>query len=303
MTIDLPPLNALRAFECAARHLNFTRAAEELCVTQAAVSHQVRNLEDYLGMKLFRRSHRQLVLTEDGQIFATTVRESLTQISNASRRLRADRGSACITVSLLPSFASRWLVPRLWGFRDRYPDIEVRLSAFEWLVDFERDGVDLAIRYGRGQWAGCESRLLMRERIFPVCSPDFLKRHGPVTNARDLLKLNLLHDDYARQDWSQWFEMAGLSGVSPSLGLRFSHTSLMLESAEEGQGVALAQEPLVQGELAKGRLVRLLDEAIDGDYSYWAVTPARGSLNPSVERFRDWLLQETNFADESMDNV
>ena len=294
--MDLPPLNALRAFECAARHLNFTRAAEELHVTQAAISHQVRNLEGYLGRKLFRRLHRQLVLTEDGQLFATTVRESLGQIATASRRLRADKGPACITVSLLPSFASRWLVPRLWGFRDRFPEIEVRLSAFEWLVDFERDGVDLAIRYGRGQWDGCESRLLMRERCFPVCSPEFLDRHGPVADARALLRLNLLHDDYARQDWLQWFERAGLPGVSPSRGLRFSHTSLMLESAEEGQGIALAQEPLVQGELAKGRLVRLLDVELEGDYSYWVVTPERPALNPSVAHFRDWLLEEVGRA-------
>jgi LysR family transcriptional regulator, glycine cleavage system transcriptional activator len=293
MSLELPPLNALRAFEAAARHLSFTRAAEEIHVTQAAISHQVRKLEDYLDRKLFRRLHRQLVLTEDGQLFATAVREALQQLAQATERLTSEQAAGYITVSLLPSFASRWLVPRLWRFRDRHPEVEVRLSAFEWLVDFERDGVDLAIRYGKGEWPGCNSRLLMHEKIFPVCSPALLDQVGPFSSPEALAQVNLLHDDYARQDWKQWLKAAGTTGVNARRGLRFSHTSLMLDAAESGQGVALAQAPLVEDDLRRGRLVRLFDIELDGDYSYWVVSPVGAAENPAITAFRDWLLDET----------
>jgi LysR family glycine cleavage system transcriptional activator len=292
MTYELPPLNALRAFEAAARHLSFTRAAEELNVTQAAISHQIRNLEDYLQLKLFRRIHRRLILTEDGQIFAPTVREAIEQLATASERLMHRNRSGRVTVSVLPSFASRWLVPRLWKFRDRHPDIDVRLSAFEWLVDFERDGVDLAIRYGKGSWPGTEAALMMHEKVFPVCSPSLLEKTGPLEGPDDLKRVTLLHDDFAREDWKHWFRAAGVKTVDPKRGLSFSHTSIMLEAVESGQGVALAQAPLVADDLAKGRLVKPLALELEGEYSYYVVTPTGQSNRPGIAEFRDWLLEE-----------
>lgn len=292
MQYDLPPLNSLRAFEAAARHLSFTRAAEELNVTQAAISHQIRNLEDYLQLKLFRRIHRRLILTEDGQIFAPTVREALGQLSTATERLMSRNRAGRISVSVLPSFASRWLVPRLWKFRDRHPDVDVRLSAFEWLVDFDRDGIDLAIRYGKGSWPGTEAELMMHEKVFPVCSPALIEKHGPLDSPEQLRKLTLLHDDFAREDWKQWLRAAGVHNIDPKRGLSFSHTSIMLEAVESGQGVALAQAPLVADDLAKGRLVKPFDFELDGEYSYYVVTPSGSSNRAGISEFRAWLLEE-----------
>lgn len=292
MQNDLPPLNSLRAFEAAARHLSFTRAAEELNVTQAAISHQIRNLEDYLQLKLFRRIHRRLILTEDGQIFAPTVREALGQLSTATERLMSRNRAGRISISVLPSFASRWLVPRLWKFRDRHPDVDVRLSAFEWLVDFDRDGIDLAIRYGKGSWPGTDAELMMHEKVFPVCSPALLEKHGPLESPEQLRKLTLLHDDFAREDWKQWLKAAGVHNIDPKRGLSFSHTSIMLEAVESGQGVALAQAPLVADDLAKGRLIKPFDFELDGEYSYYVVTPSGSSNRAGISEFRAWLLEE-----------
>lgn len=288
----LPPLKALQFFEAAGRHLSFTRAAHELHVTQAAVSHQIKNLEGRLGVQLFRRLNRRLLLTEEGQIYLPAVREALRHIGHATEQLLAMHKTGVLTVSVLPSFASKWLVPRLHKFRERYPDVDVRVSAFEWLVDFGRDEVDLAIRYGRGKWPGLRADPLLTEDVFPVCSPALLEGRHPLRLPRDLRHHTLLHDDFSREDWRIWLTAAGVDDVEPGRGLSFSHTSIMLEAAESGQGVALGRTPLVADDLARGRLVKPFDISLPADYAYYVVCPVEAAERPKIVAFREWLLAE-----------
>lgn len=288
----LPPLKALHVFEVAGRHLSFTRAAEELHVTQAAVSHQIKKLEEQLGIKLFRRLNRRLLLTEEGQIYLPAVREALRHIGHATDQLMAKHRSGVLTVSVLPSFAAKWLVPRLHKFRDLYPDVDVRVSAFEWPVDFGRDEVDLAIRYGRGKWPGLRADPLLTEDVFPVCSPALLQDGPPLREPADLHRHTLLHDDYSREDWRIWLRAAGAGDVDPRRGLSFSHTSIMLEAAESGQGVALGRTPLVADDLARGRLVKPFEISLPADYAYYVVCPVEAADRPKIVAFREWLLDE-----------
>jgi len=288
----LPPLNAIRVFEAASRLLSFTQAANELHVTQAAVSHQIKHLEDYLNLKLFRRINRRLLLTEEGQIYAPTIRESLQQLAAATERLTASRRIDSITVSVLPSFASRWLVPRLWKFRQLHPELDVRLSAFEWVVDFERDAVDLAIRYGKGCWSGTRAELLIEEKVFPVCSPKLLRGEAPLKTPADLRDHTLLHDNFAREGWKQWLAAAQVEGIDPGRGPSFSHAAIVLDAAEAGQGVALGQGPLVADDLARGRLVKPFALELDAEYSYYVVIPEGDQERPNVAAFKAWLLAE-----------
>jgi len=292
MSNALPPLKALHVFEVAARHLSFTRAASELHVTQAAVSHQIKHLESRLGIKLFRRQGRRLLLTEEGQIYLPAVREALRQIGQATGQLLSRRRSGVLTVSVLPSFASKWLVPRLHRFREQCPDVDVRVSAFEWLVDFQRDEVDLAIRYGRGRWPGLRADSLLTEDVFPVCSPALLEGNRPLLRPADLRHHTLLHDDFSREDWRIWLTAAGVEGVDPERGLSFSHTSIMLEAAEGGQGVALGRTPLVADDLEKGRLIKPFDVTLPAEYAYYVVCPEETADRPRLAAFRDWLLVE-----------
>ena len=285
----LPPLNSIRAFEAAARHLSFTRAAEELFVTQAAVSHQVKTLEEWLGLPLFRRRNRQVFLTEAGQSYLPAVREALDGLSAATRRLVEQDAGGTLTVSLLPSFAAKWLVPRLRGFRERHPDIEVRIDADDKLVDFSRDDVDIGIRYGAGGWPGVEATKFLTEDRFPVCSPDLLRGPHPLRSPADLKHQTLLHDD-TRDDWRAWLLAAGIDDVDPRYGHAFNDSSMLLEAAIDGQGVALARGALASRDLSAGRLVKPFDVELPARYAYYIVhAPGAGQL-PKIRAFVDWLL-------------
>ena len=246
MSRRLPPLNALRAFEAAARHLSFTRAASELNVTQAAISHQIKALEDHLGLSLFRRLNRALMLTEQGQTLFPAVRDALDRLAEAAARLRAREAGGTLTVSTLPSFAVKWLVPRMSHFQDRHPDIDLRISAKEYLVDFARDGIDVAIRFGRGEWPGVRVEWMADEALTPVCSPVLL---SGLRSPGDLAHATLLHEDMlplgSFPTWETWLAAAGVDGVDASRGPRFSHTHLMLQAAMDGRGVALGQMLIV----------------------------------------------------------
>ncbi|GJM11429.1 MAG: transcriptional regulator [Lysobacteraceae bacterium] len=288
----IPPLRALRAFEAAARHMSFTAAAAELHLTQAAISHQIKVLEERLEIKLFRRFNRSLELTEAGQMYLPAVRDALTRLAQGTERLLSQLGHGVLTVSVLPSFASKWLVPRLWRFRDMHPEIDVRVSAFEWLVDFEKDGIDVAIRYGAGNWAGVRADPLLTEDVFPVCSPALLTGDHPLRKPSDLRFHTLLHDDFSREDWKLWLLAVGNTSIDPSRGLSFSHTSMMLEAALSGHGVALGRTPLVQDDLINGRLVKPFELSLQGDYAYYVVTPEEQAHLPKVVAFREWLMSE-----------
>jgi len=291
MTLRLPPMNTLRAFEAAARHLSFTLAAEELHVTQAAVSHQIKALEEALGVKLFRRLNRAIRLTEEGQEFVTEVRKALGHLAAAVEKIAAPGAGGPLTVSVLPSFASKWLVPRLGRFREKHPEIDVRISPSTQLTDFQRDDVDLVVRYGKGRYEGLHSVRLMTEDIFPVCSPALLTGPNALRQPEDLRHHTLLHDD-AYVDWAMWLLVAGVEDVGPAHGPYFTDSALVIQAAAEGQGVALARGALAAGDLAAGRLVKPFDIAIPTEYAYYVVCPKATAHHPKIAAFRDWLLEE-----------
>lgn len=292
----LPPLNSLRAFEAAGRHLSFTRAAEELAVTQAAVSHQVKALEDWLGLKLFRRQNRNVYLTETGQQYLTTVREALESLTEATQRLLRREASGAVTVSVLPSFAAKWLVPRVGAFRARHPDIDVRISANERLTDFAREDVDVGIRYGDGDWPGVTVVKFLSEDVFPVCSPALLAGARPLRTPADLKFHTLLHDDL-RDDWRVWLLAAGVEGVDPSRGITFTDSSMVLQAAVDAQGVALGRSALAARDLDSGALVRPFEVRLPQRYAYYLAYPARVENRPNVQAFVDWVVETA--ADEN----
>ncbi len=298
----LPPLKALHVFEAAARHLSFTRAAEELHVTQAAVSHQVKALEDYLGTPLFRRRNRTLLLTAPGQDYLPAVQRGFEVLRDATERLLQSQGRETLTVSVLPSFAARWLVPRLGRFVHANPDVDLRVAPSEQLADFERDGVDVGIRYGLGRYRGLRADRLLSEDIFPVCSPALQRSDNALRKPADLCHHVLLHDD-DHGDWRTWLLAAGVDKVDPGRGPVFTDSSMLIQAAIAGQGVALARGVLVRDELAAGRLVRPFTLSLPTDYAYYIVCPATAAARPAVARFRQWLLGEAQAAAPPSDDV
>ena len=289
MARRLPPLGALRAFEAAARHLSFTKAGEELHVTQAAVSHQVKALEEWLGLRLFRRRGRQVFLSEAGQAYLADVREAFDQLAAATGRLWQREASGVLTVTTLASLAASWLVPRLGQFRTLHPEIDVRISATDDLIDFGRDDVDLAIRYGTGDWPGLEVVLLMNEDVFPVCSPALLDGPVPLREPADLQHHTLLHDDL-QLNWKAWLDAAGVKDIDPERGPGFNLSALVVDAAVAGQGVALARSALVGHHLRAGRLVRPFDVKLPANYAYYIAYPPASRDLPKVRAFTDWLL-------------
>jgi len=291
MSRFLPPLGTLRAFEAAARHLSFTRAAEELSVTQAAISHQIRALEERLGVTLFKRQNRNLLLTDAGQAYLPSVREAFEALERATERLVKHDSQGALMASVLPSFAAKWLVPRLGRFRDQHPEIDVRLSTDHNLVDFARTEFDVAIRYAQGAQSGLEAVKLMTEDVFPVCSPRLLRGPRPLKKPADLQYHTLLHDDF-RVDWRLWLMAAGVKGVDPTRGPTFTDSGMVLQAAAEGQGVALARSVLASEDLASGRLVKPFDVSLPADWAYYLVYPPASRDSPKIVAFRDWLRKE-----------
>jgi LysR family glycine cleavage system transcriptional activator len=267
----LPPLNAIKAFNAAARSESFTRAAEELNVTPGAVSHHVKALEALLGIKLFNRERQRLILTELGHEYLTVIRDALDRIALGTERLVQRRSSRNLTVSTSPDFAAKWLVHRLGRFAESHPEIDLRISATAHHVDFAREDVDLAIRHGDGNWAGLAVERLCSERLFPVCSRKLVSGHKRITNARDLLKFPLLRlGDWAT--WRRWFEAAGVSDFVAH-GPIVNRASMLIDAAVDGQGVALARTTLAAWDLINGRLVRPIDVSLRMPNTYWIVCP------------------------------
>jgi len=290
MARRIPPLNALRAFEAAARHLSFTRAADELSVTQAAISHQVKALEAWLGVPLFIRRNRTLLLTESGQSYAGPLGEALDVMNLATARLASLDSSGTLTVSLLPSIAAKWLVPRMRLFRTLHPEIEVRLSPSTHLTDFSREAVDVVLRYGRGEWPGLRSDKFMNEDIFPVCSPALLSGALPMQAPGDLRHHTLLHDDY-HEDWRKWLLAAGVTDIDWDRGPVYEDSANLLQAAVAGEGVALGRSALAADDLAEGRLVKPFDISLPVEYAYYVVAPEANSQRPKVAAFREWIIE------------
>ena len=286
----LPPLNAIKAFEAAARSESFTRAAEELNVTQGAVSHQVKALETTLGLKLFNRERQRLVITEAGREYLAVVRDALDRIAIGTDRLVQRQTSGVLTISTSPDFAAKWLVYRLGRFAESHPEIDLRVSATAPHVDFAREDVDLAVRHGDGKWPGLDAVRLCSEQLFPVCSPKVVSGRNRVTTAADLLKFPLLHlSDWTT--WTRWFEAAGVRDPvahGPSL----NQASMLIDLAVDGRGVALARTALAAWDLINGRLVRPIDVCLRMSNTYWIVCPKVNASMPKIATFRTWLLAE-----------
>ncbi|WP_416304999.1 transcriptional regulator GcvA [Neptunicella sp. SCSIO 80796] len=291
MAQRLPPLNSLRAFESAARHLSFTRAAEELYVTQAAVSHQIKTLEEHLGIKLFLRKNRSLLLTEEGQGYFLDIKDVFASLHDATQRLLARGAKGTITVSLPPSFAAQWLVPRIHDFSKLHPDIDVRIKAVDFDEGFLTDDVDVAIYYGRGKWPGLYSEKLHTEFLTPMCSPLLFQNGKPLATLDDLRHHNLLHDN-SRQGWKDWIRYFDVKGVNVNHGPIFSHSMLVLQAAAIGQGVALGHSILARPDIAAGRLICPFSEKLVSRNAYYFVCHQTQAELGKIVIFRDWLLSQ-----------
>ena len=286
----LPPLNALKAFEAAARSESLTRAAEELCVTQGAVSQQVKALEATLGIMLFTRERRRLVITEAGREYLAVVRDALDRIAVGTDRLLQRQTSGVLTLSTSPDFAAKWLVPRLGRIAETQPDIDLRVSATMHHADFAREDVDLAVRHGDGNWPGLDVARLCTEQLSPVCSPKLVSGRQRIRKATDVLRFPLLRLEDSKT-WSRWFDAAGISDPVPR-GPVLNRASMLIDAAVDGQGVALARTALAAFDLIGGRLVRPVDVSLRMSKTYWIVCPKATSALPKIAAFRAWLLAE-----------
>jgi LysR family glycine cleavage system transcriptional activator len=295
---QLPPLTTLRSFEAAARLLSFSKAADELHVTHGAVSRAIRHLEDHLQIKLFKRKTRAVELTEIGAAYAATVRDTLDRLAAATALITDQRSSGILNVSTVDSFASKWLIPRLFRFRRQHSDIDVRLATSESLANFVNDGIDIGIRYGQGRYAGLTSELLMKEEIAPVCSPKLRDGPAPLNSPADLKYHTLIHDDLPI-DWAMWLKTAGVDGIDAHRGPRFQSSVHVVQAAIQGDGVILGRSALVADDLKAGRLVHPFSLSLPVDLAYYVVYPPQTAERPKVRKFRDWLMQEVQQSLES----
>ena len=291
MTRKLPPLNSLPCFEAAARHLNFSKAADELSVTPGAISRAIKNLEDQLGVMLFERETRSVRLTAVGEPYARAVRDVLDQLAAATALATTRRSDSTLNVSTSDGFAGRWLVPRLYRFHRAHGDIDVRVSTTGKLTNFFGDGIDIAIRYGSGNYPGLIAEFLTDEEVFPVCSPKLLKGAHPLRKPEDLKHHTLIRDTYPI-DWAAWLSSAKVKGVDANSGLTFDSYTFAVEAAAQGEGVVLGRTLLVASDLAAGRLVRPFKHSLKGVSSFYVVYPPDAIRQRKIRAFRDWLLSE-----------
>jgi len=281
MRYRLPPLNALRLFEAAARLLSFKNAAEELLLTPSAVSHGIQALEDWLGTALFQRGSRGLTLTEAGQSYYPLVRDALEQLSAGSTRLSARHGaSSQLAISVAPTFASRWLLARLPDFRVRHPEIAVLIDTAQVRSDLNEAGADLAIRMGRGGWQGLAAVRLFGETLVPVCAPELLGKRDTAP---------LIHVTTVSEDWACWAAVAGRPAPDPMQGLRFDTIQMASDAACQGLGIAIGRRPLIDEDLQAGRLVQAWQQTVPSETAYWLVAAETRRDEPAIAVFRDWI--------------
>ena len=300
MAARIPPLNALRAFEASARQLSFTRAAEELFVTQAAISHQIKSLEEHLGLKLFMRKNRALLLTEEGQSYYLDIKDVFVSLQEATEKLLARGAKGAITVSLQPSFAIQWLVPRLNAFNLMHPEIDVRIKAVDQPDGSLTEDVDVAIYYGRGRWPSVHADKLHTEYLIPVCSPLVASGKKPINTIQDLANHTLLHDT-SRRDWKRWFKEVQVKGVNVNHGPIFSHSAMVVQAAVHGQGVALAHSVFAQPEIETGRLVVPFKHSLVSKNAFYIVCREHQMDLGKISAFREWVLETVEQEQEEKD--
>jgi DNA-binding transcriptional LysR family regulator len=302
---NLPPLDFVQGFEAAARTLSFTKAAEELFITQSAVSRQIRNLEEHLGVALFERLPRRLALTEAGRLLQRAATEFLERLQETTDRLRSEGAAPHLTVTTTGGFASLWLIPRLRRFTALHPDVDVRISASYKTVDLERSLVDVAIRYCKKEEAPEGAVRLFGEELFPICSPALLTDGpNPLRTLADLPHHSLLHMDEARDhlDWDTWLAVQGHPGLKPTASIRFDSYEQMIQAALSGQGVGMGIGRLVSGLIEQGKLVAPFGKAATGTRSYFVIRSAVSGARPHVGAFADWVVEEAKAADATTDS-
>jgi LysR family transcriptional regulator, glycine cleavage system transcriptional activator len=294
-----PGLRSLRAFDASARHLSFSRAAEEMHVTPAAISHQIKELEEQTGVELFTRTSRSMKLTKAGELLFEASRESLELLSRALLRMRRTTNRNQLKVSSSPSLAAKWLVPRLDRFLESVPGADVRVDVSAATVDFARDDFDVAIRFGSGKYPGLRTELLFRDRVFPVCSPHLITRDKPLKHPRDLLRYPLIHLDWEAQgspwpNWRMWMMAAGIKDFDDRAGMHFGQTSYAVQAAIDGHGIALGDSNLVADDLKAGRLIKPFELSLKApsDFAYYVISPVETAEQPMIKAFRDWCMAE-----------
>ncbi|MBI1772378.1 MAG: transcriptional regulator GcvA [Burkholderiales bacterium] len=294
----LPNLAALRAFEAAARYQNFSKAAQEIHLTHGAISHQVRALEEELGVPLFIRHGKRISITADGEQFAATIRKALMELGDAADLLKKRNKQKRLGITSLPSFAARWLSPRLGRFIEHHPDLEVSLQSSNHLADYNMESIDVGIRFGLGNYPGMISELLMGDYYYPVASPHYHGGQLPLTPA-ELASMQLLRCD--GEPWEPWFRAAGLDNAEPTGGLVFQDSSMLTRAAVDGQGIALGRHIIVQPDIKAGLLQRLFNIDIPCEVAYYLVYPPEALAKPQVKAFREWLLAEVAEEKKQMD--
>lgn len=301
MALRIPPISCLRALEAVTRYRSFTRAAAELDVTQSAISHQIKLIEELWGLKLFERKGRGISPTDAGKELAEVTREFFDRITQVLDAQRVVSSHERLRVDTLQSFAVKWLVPRLGRFNDLNPNVDVWISTHDRLVDFSAEKVDIAIRLGNGHFPGLYSVLLLQEDVFPVCTPEFKARMGMPASPQEMLGYPLLLrlGEPSHTSWEDWFEAAGLPGVKLTEGSRFPDTNMALEAALEGLGIALARTAHVQEELASGRLIRIFDIPCPSNVAYYIVCPQGHQERPTIAKFVEWIFGEVEAPDSS----
>lgn len=287
----LPPLTAIKTFEAAARHKNFKSAAAELHVTPAAVSLQIRQLEEWLGEPLFDRSGKTVELSAKGEAYLPEITQALNLLANATEQMLNDDAAGPLRITVLPSFAHQWLLPRLAHFKAAFPTIDLVVETSPDNRDSSSRQFDLAIRSGTGRWRGMHAELIAEETLTPMCSPALLAASGPIQSTADLLRFPLLHDT-PRDGWARWLHAQGWEGVAPNRGYTFHDSAMVLQAAAAGLGIALGRVFLATDELAAGKLLTPCPATIKNDYSYWLLTPQDAAKSERVRLFRDWLMAE-----------
>ena len=290
--MNLPPLDALRVFEAAARRGSFNAAAAELNLTPSAVSHRIRTLEDVLQVRLFDRAHRRVVLTPEGARYAVSVADALAILRSATRKLSAGRADGPLTMTLSPAFALRWLLPRLARFQQRHPEIDLRFVSSSDLHDFRSGDLDLAVRYGRGDWPGLEAEWLMALDATAVCTPEVAGDGPPLNVPADVAHRVRIHVENRPDDWRMWLLAAGVEGVDPAAGPVFESVPVALEAALNHVGMVIADRQILDRDLAEGRLVEPFDVHMPSTAGYYLVHPPGGGEDPRVRTFRDWMREE-----------
>jgi len=288
----LPPLNALKMFEASARNLSFSVASEELFVTPSAVSHQVKTLENFLGVELFHRSNRKVTLTPQGEQYLASVKHAFDEIEMATQRLSATQGASVVQISVAPNFLIRWLMPRMSRFRALFPDVELQINASMGLLDFNRTSTDMAVYYGNGEWDDIEVEFLRKVMLVPVCGPGLLQTGPPLEKPSDLANHTLIYVSKRTWEWDNWLKKAGVEFITPKGSMQLSSSQLTTAAAQENLGVALADQTLISREIESGKLVVPFDIPLDTKKAFYLVYRKHRPLTKGMEAFRNWLMDE-----------